>query len=187
MIYSFLKKIDPSRYTVYQMLSACDIQIKEHKTDTFYAIKTIPFINSLYNFVHVLSDDFSKEDLDIIHQFFGTEKFRLKSPILPAVETVLAQNNFVKKGGVEVDMKIDLENFNPETSLRTPIEVKQISTQQQLDDYHFILSESFNHDLPVIQKKFGFFNHIMLDSKNTNVSGFVLYENNLPAHHSMKN
>ncbi|MHA1549995.1 MAG: hypothetical protein ACTSXV_00905, partial [Alphaproteobacteria bacterium] len=177
MLYSCLKNIDPSRYTVYQLLIACNIEIKEHKTDTFYAIKTVPFINSLYNFVHVLSDNFSETDLSTIHDFFGTEEFRLKTPLLPIVETLLMKNNFVKKGDVEVDMKLNLEDFNSEISIPKSINLKQIATQKQLDDYHFVLSESFNHDLPVIQKKFGFFNSIILDKNDPRVSGFILYEN----------
>ena len=74
-----LSELDPSRYTVYQILESIrdilQIKIVREKTDSLFLFKTEPFIDSLYNFAHILNEDFSEDDLRLINNFFGNHDY----------------------------------------------------------------------------------------------------------------
>src|SRR5680860_1757750 len=79
-----LLAVDPSRYTVYQLLDYIKDKIKieliQKDLGNLFFIKTNPDIDSLYNYVHVLNNDFESDDLETIKNFFGKTSFRIKAP-----------------------------------------------------------------------------------------------------------
>jgi N-acetylglutamate synthase-like GNAT family acetyltransferase len=177
-----LKKINPSKYVVYQMLEATKIFHKANIiTKSFkgvFLIKTKPFIDELYNYAFVIKDNLIKEDIKLIKKFFGKEKYNIKILQNKKVHKFLIQQGYKFKypGNTMVNKKIK------KYSIKLPrnIEIKQAITQKIINDSKKIFAKSFNHTLKETNKKFGFFDKIAKDKSNNHINIFVLYENNKP-------
>ncbi len=176
----FIKKIDTSRYTVYQALDYLaqnnNFHLIEKITDNYYSVKTDPSINALFNMVHILNNKFNKNDLKNILDFYKGSDFRVKVSADSPVEKFLLLNNFKQKGDECADMIYSGKKFTDSDLEIVPnLTLKTVSDKETLKDYKFILSKAFGHDLPIIEKKFGFLDETIIDSKNNHINAFILY------------
>ncbi len=180
----FPKRIDPSRYTVYRTLKYLSqknsFNLVEELNDKTYLIKTNPFIHALFNMAHILSDNFDENDLKSISDFYKDSGFRAKISENSPVEKLLLANNFKQKSGVCADMKYTGKKLiTSDTEIHSELSLKKVSDKKSLEDYKLILSKGFNHDLSIIEKRFGFFDEIILDKNNSHINAFVLYSGDI--------
>ncbi|MHA1541069.1 MAG: GNAT family N-acetyltransferase [Alphaproteobacteria bacterium] len=180
----FPKKIDPSRYTVYETLRYLgkenNFDLVEKLTDNYYSMKTKPSIHALFNMTHILSNNFDENDLKNILKFYEGSDFRVKVSADSPVEDLLLYNNFKQKGGICADMKyVGKKLSKSDLVINSNLNLKKVSDEKSLKDYKFILSKGFNHDLSIIEKRFGFFDKTILESTNSRINAFVLYNGDI--------
>lgn len=179
-----LKEFDPSRYTVYQMLNYTkdiqNIELEQKCFNNIYLFKTKPFINSLYNYAHIMKENLSENEIIKIRKFFGDKSFRIKIKESEKLEKTLTSNEFTFKdvGDIMVNKNINKEENN--SSLERDVKILLVNNKKTLNDYKSIFSEAFNCSIKDTNKKFGFLDKIILDPKNNHIKTFVLYENNIP-------
>jgi ribosomal protein S18 acetylase RimI-like enzyme len=180
-----LEKFDPSRYTVYQMLDYTkkiqDIELHQKLFKDIYLFKTKPFVNTLYNYAHIIKDNLLEEELKKIKDFFGKEPFRIKIKDNEKLRDFLINHEMKFKdiGNIMVNKDINEEEHN--YSLEKGVKLSLVNNENRLNDYKLIFSEAFNCSSQDTNKKFGFLDKIILDSKNNHVNVFVIYENGIPA------
>ncbi len=180
----FPKIIDPSRYTVYETLKYLsqknNFNLVEELADNYYSMKTNPSIHALFNMTHILNDNFDENDLKNILDFYKTSNFRVKISANSTIEKILLANNFKQKSGVCADMKYFGKKFiDSDLEIQSHLHLKRVADEKSLKDYKFILSKGFNHDLSIIEKRFGFLDKTILDSTNSHINAFVLYNGDI--------
>lgn len=179
-----LSKIDASRYTVYQALdyvkTSAGLELIQKKTNNLFLFKTRPFIDSLYNYAHVLSDKFDERDMISLKEFFGADKFRIKIPDNDNIKAILSAHGFkLKKADIIMAVK-DLPGRNYDFSLPENIEILPADNQVILGQAKLIFSEAFDCSPEDCRRKFGFLDKAMLDDEAHHLKTFVLYENGQP-------
>jgi len=179
-----LLKIDPSRYTVYQMLDyikgAAGLELVQKKTDNLFLFKTDPFVESLYNYAHVLSNKFTAADLEIIKEFFGAEKFRLKIPENKEIADFLLTAGFKLKDTGYIMVAEELDNKNYDCQLPENIDILAADTPEILAQVKSVFMAAFNYPVSGYEKKFGFLDEKMLAKNDRHINSFILYENGAP-------
>jgi ribosomal protein S18 acetylase RimI-like enzyme len=179
-----LEKYDPSRYTVYQMMNYTKkvqkIELVQKFINGIYLFKTKPFVNELYNYAHILTDQISEKDLAKIKNFFGKDNFRIKIFENEKLKEFFLSHEFKFKdvGNIMVNENINGRNYD--NSLNENLRISIVKDKSALSDYKLIFSEAFNCSLEDADKKFGFLDKIILDKNNYHINVFVLYENNIP-------
>ncbi|MEK6817365.1 MAG: GNAT family N-acetyltransferase [Nanoarchaeota archaeon] len=179
-----LEKYDPSRYTVYQMLDYTKniqkIKLIQKFSEDIYLFRTKPFVNTLYNHANVMKKSLLERELVEIKNFFGKDTFRIKIPENEKLKEFLFYQGlkFEDVGSIMVNENIHKKEHN--YSLVENLEIFPVNNKKTLEDYKSIFSEAFDCSLEDTNKKFGFLDKIILDSKNNHMNAFVLYENNTP-------
>ena len=179
-----LLKNDPSRFVVYQMIEyfkeKIGADIVTQKTKNLFLIKTQPYIDSLYNYAHVLQKDLDESGIALMETFFQNAPFRVKTFQSPKIHQLFINSGFKLK-----DSSCNMENLsllNQDLSFNLPegVEIKEVSSPQELQSIKDIFAASFNHEVSDYNRKFGFFDSSILDRNNNHVGAFLLYENGQP-------
>jgi GNAT superfamily N-acetyltransferase len=179
-----ISKIDPSRYTVYQTLDyvkrAAGLELTQKKTANLFLFKAQPFVDSLYNYAHVLGGKLTLKDLKTIKEFFGTDKFRIKIPENQDIADLLLTNGFKLKstGYVMVAKKIKTRDYN--YSLPENVKILPADSRKTLKQVKNIFAAAFNCSLADCEKKLGFLDEKILDREDRHLKSFILYENDQP-------
>lgn len=180
-----LKEYDPSRFTVYQMLEYIGTingtKIIQRFENDIYLLKTEPFIDSLYNMAHILKENISEHDFNVIMAFFGKNNFRIKLPENEKMNELLLMHGLKFKDAGSIMVK---ENILKETYIvfgDDNITIRQATNREILEDYKQIFCEAFKQDIDTVNRKFGFEDEIILNPEDCHINAFVLYENNVPA------
>src|SRR5680860_555275 len=179
-----LLAVDPFRYTVYQLFDYIKDKIKieliQKDLGNLFFIKTNPDIDSLYNYVHVLNNDFESDDLETIKNFFGKTSFRIKAPADNIYTHSLLELGFkLKDYGYTMALK-NLKNKDFNYLMPDGVRVVPVETSTALTDFKLIFSEAFNHQVSDYDKKFGFLEKFILDKNERHVNFFLIYENEVP-------
>jgi ribosomal protein S18 acetylase RimI-like enzyme len=176
-----ISKLDPSRYIVYQMIDSIrdilNIKIVQEEKDNLFLFKTEPFIDSLYNFAHILNEDFSANDLGAINAFFGDSAYRIKSLDSENINKLLLDNGFKLKNssyGMVID-NLDERNFD--YTLEDNIKIKYSDTENILKDIKSVFVDAFDYVESDYDRKFGFLDKFRLNSDDNKINAYVIYEN----------
>lgn len=179
-----LSEIDPSRYAVYQMLDyikdVLEIKVIQEKTANLILFKTEPFIDSLYNYVHFINENFTSSDLKLIDNFFKGDSYRIKAPENVNINNILLANNFKLKNTSYVMAVDDLANkdFNyilPDNVKIICSDVKNIS-----EDIKAVFDDAYDYMSADYDRKFGFLNEFKSDNQDKHIKAYVLYEDEEP-------
>ena len=175
-----ISTLDPSRYIVYQMIESIrdilNIKIVQEERDNLFLFKTEPFIDSLYNFAHILNEDFSENDLKTIKKFFGDSGYRIKAPENENINKLLLDNGFKLKNS-SYSMVIDnLGERNFDYTLEDNIKIKYSDTESILSDIKSVFVDAFDYIESDYDRKFGFLDKFRLNSENNNINAYVVYE-----------
>ena len=175
---------DPSRYTVYQLLdyvkNKVGINLVQKNLYNLFLIKTDPYIDSLYNNVHVLGDSFSAADLVTIKKFFGEADFRIKAPATHVCKDILPANGFKLKDAGYVMINQGLKNKIFNYVLPDNVKVVSVDTSESLEHFKKIFAEAFNYQVVDYNRKFGFLDKLVLGNDSQHLKFFVIYENDTP-------
>lgn len=180
-----LSTIDPSRYTVYQMLDCfkdtLNIKVKQAEIDNLFLFKTEPCIDSLYNYAHLFSDQLVVSDLEIIEGFFQSSLYRLKTPENKIINDLLLSQGFKLKN---TSYAMEVCNLNKgDYSYSLPENIKILRSDDKkniLDEAKFVFKEAFTYLSSDYDRKFGFLDQFKGDIRDDHVKTFVLYENDQP-------
>ena len=180
-----LSFMDPSRYTVYKMLeytsSVHGIDLVTDARDGIFLIKTDPFVDSLYNYAHVLGKRLPKTFFESVESFFNGSPFKVKIVENDSMKDTLLSNGFrLKKkslGYIMVAKDVKELEMLP---LPSGAELKKVTDRKMLDDYKKIFSEAFECSVGATNTKFGFLDKIILDNEDDHVNTFVIYEEGVP-------
>lgn len=183
-----ISRTDPSRYTVYQMLDyvkdALRIALVQKKTANLFLFKTEPFVDSLYNYVHVLSEKFTPADLAVSYDFFGGAIFRIKIPVAEnsqaSSQDLLLANGFKFKREDYAMIAGDLSNKDHNYSCPANVKILRADDKNILEQVKSIFAEAFDCSLSDYDRKLGFLDRIILADKDKHAKAFVLYENDQP-------
>ncbi len=185
-IHQTLLSHDPSRYVVYQMLNYAIKKLQltavsiQKSLPGLYLSKTEPYVNSLYNYAHVLTDTISTDNLQEIKDFFGDAPFRVKIFENKRLENFFLENEFQFKDTGNIMIAKDLKEFDLDSDLKACVRIVKIRGNQGLDDYKSIFTEAFGCTLEDTNNKFGFLDKTMVNDKDNHINAFVLYENEIP-------
>jgi len=183
-INNILAVSDPSRYTVYEMLDYAKTgpnwQLIQKQTTHLLLCKSEPFTDDLYNYAHVLGEEFDAGDVTDIKNFFGTANFRITITESKKLQDSLAAHGFKFKddGYVMTLPNLAVRDYN--YSLPDNVKILAVDNEDILKAVKMIFAEAFNHTVAEYDSKFGFLDKIILDNNNKNVKAFVLYENDIP-------
>lgn len=176
-----LAEIDPSRYTVYQMIDHIkdDLKIKPllERTDDLYLFKTEPYIDSLYNFAHLLSENLTITDLKSIEDFYQGAGYRLKAIENENINNLLLSNGFKLKNTSYAMVISDLNAKDINYNLPENIEIIRSDVKDIAKDIKAVFVEAFNYLASDYDRKFGFLDQFKSDKKDQHIKSFVLYEN----------
>jgi GNAT superfamily N-acetyltransferase len=179
-----LAKIDPSRSTVYQLLDYIKDEVKikliQQETDNLFLIKTEPYVDSLYNYAHVLGKGFGADELVVINDFFGKDYFRIKTPANNTYADFLSNNGFTLRDTGYTMLAADLKNQNISYHLPVGVRIEAVTTEDAWKDFGIIFSQAFNKQIFEYEQKFGFLKRFALDKQEKNLRFFLLYENDIP-------
>jgi GNAT superfamily N-acetyltransferase len=179
-----LLAIDPSRYTVYQLLDYVKDKIKieliQKDVDNLFFIKTEPYIDSLYNYVHVLDDNFGVDDLVMIKKFFGGDAFRVKTLADKISTDILLSDGFILRDSGYAMCALNLKNLAVNYSLPDEVRIEAVTTELAWEHFGTIFSEAFDKTTDEFDKKFGFLKKFVLDKQEKHLNFFLLYENGIP-------
>lgn len=188
-----LTEIDPSRYTVYQMLDYIKDVLKikpvQEKINDLILIKTEPFIDSLYNFVHVSNENFSENDLESIKQFFGDSGYRIKTLENENLNNLLLADGFKLKNTSYVMIVTDLNNRDYNYILPDNVRILSSDHSNYFDgsdvkdiseDIKSVFVDAYDYLPADYDRKFGFLDQFKSDKNNKHIKSFVLYENGEP-------
>lgn len=179
-----ISKIDPSRYTVYQTLDyvkdAAGRELTQKKTANLFLFKAQPFIDSLYNYAHVLKDKFTLKDLETIKEFFGSDKFRINIPDNKNIADLLLANGFKLKSTGYIMVASKLKNNNYDYSLPSNVKILSVDSRKTWQQVKNIFVEAFGCSLADGEKKLGLFGGKMLDREDRHLKAFLFYENGRP-------
>ncbi|MFA5184027.1 MAG: GNAT family N-acetyltransferase [Patescibacteria group bacterium] len=177
--------IDPSRYTVYQMLDYLKetrgIALRQEKSEKLYLFKTEPYIDSLYNYAHALSADLTAADIREIRNFFGADPFRISAPASDDLKIfLLAQGLKFRDSGYI--MRAD--NFYIPAGLPEQpgnVTIRPVDTPQALADFKSVFALSFDRSPAETEQKFGFLDRTIIDAADSHIKTFVLSVGGVPA------
>lgn len=179
-----LAKIDPSRYTVYQMLDYIKDVLKikpvQEKINNLYLFKTEPFIDSLYNFVHILNENFSENDLKLIKKFFGDSSYRIKTLENENLNNLLLADEFKLKNTSYVMIVPDLNNRDYNYILPDNVKIKRSDSEDISKDIKSVFVDAYDYLPADYDRKFGFLDQFKSDKNNKHIKSFVLCENGEP-------
>ncbi len=176
-----LSELDPSRYTVYQILESIrdilQIKIVREKTDSLFLFKTEPFIDSLYNFAHILNEDFSEDDLRLINNFFGNHDYRIKALENDNINKLLLSNGFKLKNSSYSMILDNLSELDCSYNLADNVKIMCSDSVNILKDIKAVFVDAFDYVESDYDRKFGFLDEFRLNSKNNKIKAYVVYEN----------
>lgn len=179
-----LLAVDPSRYTVYQLLDYVKDKVKigliQKDMDNLFFIKTKPYFDSLYNYVHVLDDRFTINDLAVIKDFFGGDAFRIKTLADKVSADILLSNGFSLRDSGYAMRTANLAELDLDFSLPVGITIEAVATETSWGQIRTIFSEAFNKTSGEFDEKFGFLKDFILESQEKHLNFFLLYENGVP-------
>lgn len=176
-----ISKFDPSRYTVYQMISSIsdilNIKIIQEEKKNLFLFKTEPFIDSLYNFAHILDEDFSENDLQTINKFFGDSGYRIKTPENKNINKLLLDNGFKLKNSSYSMVINNLSKLNFDYALTEHIRVDSANTEGILQNIKSAFVDAFDYVSSDYDRKFGFLDKFRLNSEDNKINAYIIYEN----------
>ncbi len=176
-----LTDLDPSRSTVYQMLDAIKetvrLKTSVQATANLFLFKTEPDIDSLYNFVHILSNDFSAADQQSINDFFGQSNYRLKASVDEGLKEKLLERGYKLKNSSFSLVAVNLKELDCQPALTAEIKIKCADTDKALRDVKSVFIDAFDYSASDYDRKFGFLDEFKLNSQNISLKAYVLYEN----------
>ncbi|MFA6417405.1 MAG: GNAT family N-acetyltransferase [Patescibacteria group bacterium] len=179
-----LVEIDPSRGSVYQMLDyvQAETQIKliQQETENLFLFKTALYIDSLYNYAHVLGDKFGTDDLEKIKKFFGGDNFRVKTLADKIFADILLNDGFTLRDSGYAMRATGLKNLNIDYCLPSGVKIEAVTTDLAWEHFRAIFSEAFDKTTDEFDKKFGFLKKFVLDQQEKHLNFFLLYENGVP-------
>jgi len=193
-IEKILIEIDPSRYTVYQMLDSIKDVLKikpvQEKINNLYLFKTEPFVDSLYNFAHLLNENFTAADLNIIGEFFNGANYRFKTPDNENINNLLLENGFKLKNTSYAMTAADLNNQDYNYTLPSGVKIIRSGcpdnsadaaiSKNISNDIKSVFVDAYDYSEADYDRKFGFLNQFKLNNQNQHIKSFVLYENEEP-------
>jgi GNAT superfamily N-acetyltransferase len=179
-----LLTVDPSRYTVYQLLDYVKDKVKieliQKDAGNLFFIKTEPYLDSLYNYAHVLDDKFRVDDLALIKKFFGGDAFRIKTLADKASTDILLNNGFTLRDSGYAMRALNLQNLAINYNLPGGVRIEAVTTELSWEHFRAIFSEAFDKTTGEFDEKFGFLKKFVLDQQEKHLNFFVLYENGIP-------
>lgn len=180
-INKWLQQYDPSRYTVYQMLAYTqkirDIRLRQKKQWNMYMFQTRPFINSLYNYAHLLDKKIDSKDIRSLPKFFAKNPYRIKCPENKKTTELLLSLWYTYKDCGYI-MTANIANKKEEIILPKNIKIIRVKNKKMLNEYKWIFKEAFDCTLQDTNQKFGFLDSIIIDETNDHINTFILYKNN---------
>jgi len=152
-----IKKYDLSRYTVYQMLeyvsATQDRKVAQEEKDGMYLIKTIPFLNELYNYAHILAGKLSPDDEQEMREFFADDKFRVKFPDNESLSQACSQFGYTFRDssyGMISDINEDTDyTFELAPNLR----IAKITSTSAFNECKAISTEAFDRAPGMVEYK----------------------------------
>jgi ribosomal protein S18 acetylase RimI-like enzyme len=179
-----LLAVDPSRYTVYQLLDYVKDKVKieliQKDADNLFFIKTNPYIDSLYNYAHILDDKFRVDDLAIIKNFFAADTFRIKTLADKTSADILLSAGFTLRDSGYAMRAPNLKNLTSNYNLPDGVKIEAVETESAWEQFGTIFSEAFDKTTDEFDKKFGFLKKFVLDKQEKNLNFFLLYEKGIP-------
>lgn len=192
-----LIKIDPSRHIVYQMLGdikdVLQIKIIQKETADWFLFKTEPFIDSLYNYAHLLSDNFTAADLNLIDDFFDCAAYRIKTPAAENITDILSAQGFKLKNTTYAMTAADLNSRDYDFILPAGLKIIHSDnfdnfdnpggaafSKNILNDIKSVFVDAYDYSAEDYDRKFGFLDQFKKNNQNKQIKSFVLYENDRP-------
>ncbi len=179
-----LLDVDPSRYTVYQLLDYVKDKVKieliQKYEDNLFLFKTEPYLDSLYNYAHILDDKFRVEDLALIKDFFNGDAFRIKTLADKNSADILLNAGFTLRDSGYAMRVSGLKSLSVNYSLPEEAKIEAVTTESSWDDFGIIFSEAFDKTTAEFDQKFGFLKKFVLDKQEKQLNFFLLYENGIP-------
>ena len=179
-----LRKIDPSLYTGFEMLkfigSEIGIKVTQLETESLFLTKAEPYVDSKYNYAHVLGNKLDDQDVNQIKNFFGEAKYRIKIFENEDLKKILLNNGFkFKDWGYMMQVK-NLLDQSLNLDLSHDVKILEADAKDILKEARLIVSEAFDYYPKECQQKYGFLDKYILDKNNNHFKTFVLYENDQP-------
>ncbi len=179
-----LLQIDPSRYVVYQMMLYAEkmggAELIQKQTDNLLLFRTRPFVDSLYNYVYVLSEKFGEADMAASNEFFGGDFFRIKTTHRSDIGDILSTGVFkLKDIGYNMEVR-NLDKMDFDCPLPDNIKIEIVGDRKSLEQVKHIFAEAFDYRLEDYDRKFGFLDAIMLNEDDRHIKSFLLYEDGCP-------
>lgn len=179
-----LLAVDSSRYTVYQLLEYIKDKVKieliQKDAGNLFFIKTEPYLDSLYNYAHILGDKFSTDDLALVKEFFGGDAFRVKTLADKMSADILLSAGFTLRDSGYAMRALNLKNLAVNYSLPDEVRIEAVTTELSWEHFGTIFSEAFDKTTSEFDKKFGFLKKFVLDEQEKHLNFFLLYENGVP-------
>ncbi len=177
--------LDPSRYTVYQMIEYMQermgIQITQLHTEHLFLFKTEPFVNALYNYAHILTESISSDDLDSIRDFFGSDLYRIKcGDESDSLRKMLIAAWYMFKDTGYIMVAENIQDNNYSFVMPDYLHLEQIKDQDGIDAYLSIAAQAFGNTLESTREKLGFLDSVVIDPNNHHINAYILYENDVP-------
>ena len=153
-------ELDPSRFVVYQALGDLSFvngfKVIKQETDNLFLIKTEPVLDSLYNYVHILGSSCEAKDLKTIKDFFQDIPYRIKTNGNKKLGEMFLSHGFKLKDEGYNMLAREIENNNYDFELPGNVEIRIVSSLEELGFVKKIFAETFNHIIGDYDKKFSF-------------------------------
>jgi GNAT superfamily N-acetyltransferase len=175
---------DPSRYTVYQLLDyikdKSNIKLIQRNEGNLFLIKTEPYLDSLYNYVHILNGSLESSYIPMFKYFFSTEAFRVKTLADKTSSDILLNNGFTFRDSSYAMSVPNLENLTVKHDWPKGVKVEVVATEESWQHFRLIFAEAFSKTIDEFDKKFNFLKKFVLDQQERHFNFFLLYENGIP-------